>query len=241
MIVLYTDYGSADPYVGQVHGVLARDAPGVPVVDLLHAVPDFDIRAGAYLLPALAAEFPEGSVFVGVVDPGVGTERAAVIVHADRRWYVGPDNGLFHVVARRARSAETWRIDWRPDRLSASFHGRDLFAPVAALLARGDWPRATAAALTTPEGDWPDDLAKIIYVDHFGNAMTGLRAANVDRRTVFAVAGAELRYAPVFAAAAPGIAFWYENSIGLVEIAVNSGNASRTLRLDLGSEIGTLS
>ncbi|MFL6712555.1 MAG: S-adenosyl-l-methionine hydroxide adenosyltransferase family protein [Sulfurifustis sp.] len=240
MIVLYTDYGIGDPYVGQLHAVLARDAPGVAVIDLLHAVPDFDIRAGAYLLAALAAEFPDPCVFVGVVDPGVGSERAAVIVHADRRWYVGPDNGLFHVVARRASHVEVWRIDWRPERLSASFHGRDLFAPVAAMLARGDWPRATPVTLTPPDGEWPEDLAQIIYIDHFGNGMTGLRAANVDRRSVFAVAGTELRYAPVFSAAAPGIPFWYENSIGLVEIAVHTGSAGRALGLRLGLEVGLL-
>src|SRR5436190_535341 len=140
MIVLYTDYGINDPYVGQLHAVLAREAPGVPVVDLLHTVANFDIRAGAYLLPALAQEFPEGSIFVGVVDPGVGGDRAAVMVHADRRWYVGPDNGLFHLVVQRAHRREAWVIDWKPERLSASFHGRDLFAPVAARLARGNWP-----------------------------------------------------------------------------------------------------
>ncbi|MFL6656094.1 MAG: S-adenosyl-l-methionine hydroxide adenosyltransferase family protein [Sulfurifustis sp.] len=240
MIVLYTDYGVDDPYVGQLHAVLACNAPGVPVIDLLHAVPDFDIRAGAYLLPALAAEFPEGTVFVGVVDPGVGSERAAVIVHADRRWYVGPDNGLFHVVARRARNVEVWRIEWRPERLSASFHGRDLFAPVAATLARGDWPRATRAALSAPSGDWPEDLAAIIYIDHYGNAVTGLRAANVDRRAVLTVGAAELRYAPVFSAVAPGTPFWYENSIGLVEIAVNRGSASRALGLHPGLEVRTV-
>src|SRR5437667_3655074 len=126
MIVLYTDYGVGDPYVGQIHAALAREAPGVPIVDLLHTVPNFDIRAGAYLLPALAAEFPEGSIFVGVVDPGVGSDRAAVMARADRRWYVGPDNGLFHVVARRAYHLDVWTIEWKPERLSASFHGRDL-------------------------------------------------------------------------------------------------------------------
>lgn len=240
MIVLYTDFGVGDPYVGQMHAVLARVAPNTPVVDLLHAVPNFDIRAAAYLLPALAAEFPEGAVFVGVVDPGVGGERLPVMLHADRRWYVGPDNGLFHIVTRRAACSETRIVEWRPPRLSASFHGRDLFAPVAAQLARGDLPASAPAELTPPEGDWPDDLPAVIYIDHYGNAMTGLRAAYVDRKAVLAAAGRQLRHGAVFSAVTPGMPFWYENSIGLVEIAVNRGSAARTLELHVGDRVQVL-
>ncbi|HZD26702.1 MAG TPA: SAM-dependent chlorinase/fluorinase, partial [Alphaproteobacteria bacterium] len=136
MIVLFTDFGREGPYMGQMRAVLARRAPGVPVIDLIADVPAWDVRAGAYLLPAYAAEFPAGTVFLCVVDPGVGSARQPMALKADGRWYVGPDNGLFELVARRAAAARGWRIDWRPDRpLSASFHGRDLFAPVAADLA----------------------------------------------------------------------------------------------------------
>src|SRR5687767_14155046 len=99
MIVLFTDFGLADPYVGQIRTALMREAPHVPIVDLLHAVPRFDIQAGAYLLPAYIHEYPAGTVFLCVVDPGVGSARLPVIVKADERWFVGPDNGLFSVVA----------------------------------------------------------------------------------------------------------------------------------------------
>lgn len=237
MIVLYTDFGITDPYVGQLHAILAREAPHAKVIDLLHAVPDFDIRGGAYLLPALAHQFPAGTVFVGIVDPGVGGERRPVMVQADGRWYVGPDNGLFHVLARRARQVEAWVIIWRPEQMSESFHGRDLFAPVAARLARGDWPAAVPAALTPPAGEWPDDLAAVVYIDHYGNAMTGLRAANIDMHATLAVSGRHLQHAAVFSAVAPGMPFWYENSIGLVEIAVNKGSAAQTLGLKPGDKI----
>jgi hypothetical protein len=240
MIVLYTDFGAADPYVGQMHAVLAREAPHVPVIDLLHAVPDFDVRAGAYLLASLAPEFPSGTVFIGVVDPGVGGDRQAVMMQAGERWYVGPDNGLFHIVARRAARYEAYVIEWRPERLSASFHGRDLFAPVAAKLARGDWPTAEAGELTSPAGDWPDDWPAVIYIDHYGNAITGLRAARIDLGAALAVAGRQLQHATVFSAVAPGMPFWYENSVGLVEIAVNKGSASQTLDLSLGAEVSIL-
>jgi S-adenosyl-L-methionine hydrolase (adenosine-forming) len=240
LIVLYTDFGVSDPYVGQVHGVLACEAPGVAVIDLLHAVPDFNVRAAAYLLPALAAPFPRGTVFVGVVDPGVGSDRRPVVVHADGFWYVGPDNGLFHVVARRAHRADVRIIEWRPDELSASFHGRDLFAPVAARLARGDSPASTPGVLSVPDGEWPDDLAAVVYIDHYGNVMTGLRAAGVDRSAVLAVAGRQLRHAPVFAAVAPGMPFWYENSVGLVEVAVNRGHAASEMGLHVGDPVNIL-
>lgn len=241
MIALYTDFGVADPYVGQLHAVLAREAPDVRVVDLLHAVPNFDIHAGAYLLPALAAQLPEGTVFLAIVDPGVGSARRPVVVNADGRWYVGPDNGLFRIVARRAARHECRLIDWRPANLSASFHGRDLFAPVAAQLANGNPAPATVTTLTSPPGDWPDDLPAVLYIDHYGNAMTGLRAARVDRRAVLAVAGRRLQYAEVYGAVTPGMPFWYENSIGLIEISVNKGSAAAVLELQLGSDVSVLS
>ena len=148
MLVLVTDFGVAGPYLGQMKAVLYRDAPGVPVVDLFSDAPTCNPRATAYLLSAYAMEFPAGSVFLGVVDPGVGTEaRRPVAVEADGRWFVGPDNGLFSLVARHAHTAHWWEITWRPQHLSMSFHGRDLFAPVAAMLARGERKRSTNPVL----------------------------------------------------------------------------------------------
>ena len=155
MIVLFTDFGLEGPYIGQMQAVLCRETPRIPVVNLCADVPCHEPRAAAYLLAAYAVEFPEGSVFLGVVDPGVGGERAAVVVRADGRWYVGPDNGLFNVVAMRAGAVEWWDITWRPARLSASFHGRDLFAPVAARIARGEPPPGDPCAVAERiDGGW---------------------------------------------------------------------------------------
>ncbi len=172
MIVLCTDFGLSGPYVGQVKAVLARAAPAVPVVDLFADLPAFEPRLAAYLLAAYAEWFEAGDVILTVVDPGVGGPRGALVVEADGRRFVGPDNGLFELVLRRARRARCFAIAWRPVALSATFHGRDLFAPVAARLALGEAPPGRE---TTPTRypDWPDDLAEIVYVDHFGNAMTG--------------------------------------------------------------------
>jgi S-adenosylmethionine hydrolase len=241
MIVLFTDFGLHGPYTGQMKAVLHRMAPDVPVVDLFADAPLGDPRASAYLLAAYAAWFAERTVFLCVVDPGVGGERPAIILEADGRWYVGPGNGLFELVQRRAAKSRCFDIAFAPERLSASFHGRDLFAPVAAMLARGDEPpgrRRNDDADRRP--DWPDDLAEVVYVDHFGNALTGLRAAVLSSETKLAVAGRVLERATTFGDRPPGTAFWYENSNGLAEIAVNQGRADHALGLAVGSAVAII-
>jgi S-adenosylmethionine hydrolase len=240
MIVLFTDFGLSGPYVGQMRAVLALQAPGVPVIDLFHDVPSYDIRAGAYLLPACARDLPPGTVVIGVVDPGVGGSRRPVMVRADHRWYVGPDNGLFRLVARRARTVETCEILWRPGRLSASFHGRDLFAPVAAMLARGVRPDHAAIELATPQPDWPDDLAQVLYIDRFGNAITGLRAHGHSPAVRLQVGQAVLGHARIYSEVPPGQPFWYENSNGLIELAVNQGRADEVLGIRTGDRISPI-
>jgi hypothetical protein len=211
----------------------------VPVVNLFADAPRFAPRAAAYLLAAYATEFPAGTVFVAVVDPGVGTEtRAPVILEADQRIYVGPGNGLLQVIAQTAREARLWEITWRPEFLSASFHGRDLFAPVAAGLACGRWP--ACVPLTQEARKWPEDLPEVIYLDHFGNAITGLRERAISATTRIEVAGRVLSHARTFGCVAPGVPFWYENANGLVELAVNQGDAGASLGLKIGMPIRLL-
>jgi S-adenosylmethionine hydrolase len=235
MIVLFTDFGPQGPYTGQMKAVLAREAPGLPVIDLLCDAPAFRPQPAAYLLAALADAFPTDAVFLCVVDPGVGGDRAPLVVEADGRRYVGPDNGLFEIVLRRSASSEVSRITWTPTRLSASFHGRDLFAPVAAKLASGaEIPTADVAATEVRRPEWPDDLAEIIYIDHFGNAMTGLRASLLAEDAVVVAGERRISHARVFSEVATGEAFWYENANGLAEIAVNQGRADA-----LGLAVGT--
>ncbi len=238
MIVLFTDFGLEGPYTGQMKAVLYARAPGVPVVDLFADAPSGDVKASAYLLAAYAAWFPEGAVFLSVVDPGVGGDRPAVVVEADGRLFVGPGEGLFEIVQRRARVSRAFEIAAVPERLSASFHGRDLFAPVAAALARGaDPPLRPIDERRYRRPDWPDDLAAIVYVDRFGNAMTGLRAAVVPEGARLVAGGATLERARTFSDRAPGEAFWYENANGLVEIAVNRGRADVALGLKVGARV----
>ena len=241
MIALFTDFGLEGPYTGQLETVLYRTAPGVPVIGLFADAPSGRPRPAAYLLAAYGIWFPAGTVFLAVVDPGVGSLRLPVIVEADGRWYVGPDNGLFELVMRRAEEARSWEILWRPETLSASFHGRDLFAPVAGWLARGERPnRQPRPPQIGRHADWPDDLPEIVYVDRFGNAMTGLRGSLLPQGARLVLSGRELRRARTFSDVQPGEAFWYENSNGLAEIAVNAGRAADALRLEIGSPVAVL-
>jgi S-adenosyl-L-methionine hydrolase (adenosine-forming) len=241
MIVLFTDFGLNGPYTGQMKAVLHRMAPGTPAIDLFADAPAGNPKASAYLLATYAAWFPTGTVFLCVVDPGVGGARPAVIIEADERWFVGPDNGLFELIQRRAGKTRSLQIEWKPEHLSASFHGRDLFAPIAAMLARGDPPpgRQRGDELQR-QTDWPDDLGEIVYIDHFGNAMTGMRAAMLVPNAALATAGRVLQRARTFGDRPPGEAFWYENSNGLAEIAVNQGRADRELGLTIGAPVDVL-
>jgi S-adenosylmethionine hydrolase len=234
-IFLFTDFGFADIYVGQVKAVLLAHAPECPVIDLLNDAPSFDVEASAHLLAALAARLPMRSVVLGVVDPGVGSARGAVALEADGRWFVGPDNGLFSVVSARSQSTACFAIDWLPPPASASFHGRDLFAPAAAAIASGDIDMQTRSRLHGLGVQLDSaDLPRIIYIDHYGNLLTGLRASVLDKRAIVRFKDRVLTHARVFADTPVGALFWYENSIGLVEIAANQASASRVLRAEIG-------
>jgi S-adenosyl-L-methionine hydrolase (adenosine-forming) len=237
-IFLYTDFGSADLYAGQVKSVLHSDAPASRVIDLLNDAPNFAIAPAAHLLAALVPRLLIPSVIIAVVDPGVGSSRAHVALEADGRWFVGPDNGLLSVVAARALSARCFGLDSMPEPGSVSFHGRDLFAPAAARIASGALD--FAQQLAKPRLDielGSADLPRIIYIDHYGNAMTGIRAGSVDCSACLRVSRHTLRHARVFSAVRPGEAFWYENSIGLVEIAANRASAASLLGLCMDDEI----
>jgi S-adenosylmethionine hydrolase len=235
MIVLFTDFGLEGPYTGQVQAVLHQQAPGIAVISLFADLAPFDIQAAAYLLPAYAAGFPPGSVFLCVVDPGVGGARPGVVVRADGRWYVGPDEGLFAILTRRARHLECWELP-HPATASPSFHARDVFAPLAARLARnGNVGSGPVTTTTSTRPDWQDELQRVVYIDHYGNAITGTRAAAVASAATLRINGHSLTRRRTFTDAEHGTAFWYTNSSGLLEIAVNRGRADRLLDIAVGT------
>jgi S-adenosylmethionine hydrolase len=235
MIATFTDFGIEGPYLGQVRAALQQVVPGVPVVDLFTDLPAFNVQAAAYLIPAYSQYLPADAICLCVVDPGVGSDRAAIALQADGRWYVGPDNGLLSIVARRASNVEVYNIGWRPARLSDSFHGRDLFAPVCGMLAQRK--NIFAQTLSTGdwcEPDWPDDLNEVVYIDSYGNAVTGWRADCLDKDAVIDLGGITCTYRRVFAECEPGQAFWYRNANGLAEIAAAHSSAEALLNMAVG-------
>ncbi len=243
MIYLFTDFGSCDIYVGQMKAALLRHAPAADIIDLLNDVPDQDVLAGAHLLAALSEALPsQDAVLLAVVDPGVGSGRHPVVLQADGRWYVGPDNGLLSVVRQRAKNWRVWEIVWRPDALSDSFHGRDLFAPIAAMLDSGAWWQGALQEVSGLEVELEAaDLCHVIYVDHYGNAMTGIRQGALPHDAVLLASGNRLSHARVFSEVPTGAVFWYENSIGLVEIAGNCSRAAEQLDLMVGTMLQVIS
>lgn len=238
MIVLFTDFGIRDPYVGQVKARLLALAPAQQLVDLLHEAPAYNAHASAHLLAAFAPTFPAGTVFLVVVDPGVGTLRDAIVVSSGGHWFVGPDNGLMSIVTARNADTRLWRIVWQPEGLSSTFHGRDLFAVIAADIARGEFPthKLSETAKLNVEFD-AADLARVIYLDHFGNAWTGIRGADLPKSARMVTKSASFKHSESFGFVGRGEGFWFVNSVGLVELAVNRGSAAQNFHLIVGDTV----
>jgi S-adenosylmethionine hydrolase len=237
-VALVTDFG-AGPYVGQIRLLLAAASPRLPVVDLIADLPPFRPDLAAYLLPALLRRMPPRTLYLCVVDPGVGSDRGVLAASAAGSLFVAPDNGLLVPLVRQCRKdLGVWRVHWRPTDLSASFHGRDLFTPLAVRMAAGAIPLAeplppqamAAAAL-------PASSPRICYIDHYGNAMSGLWAADVARSSVIVLNAHRIGHARTFSDVPIGQPFWYENAFGLLEIAVNQGRADQALGLAVGDAI----
>lgn len=236
-IILFTDFGPAGPYIGQMESALRLIAPNIPIINLLSNAPTADPRLSSYLLAALRYSFPINSVFLAVVDPGVGGKRRAVVLQADGQTFVGPDNGLLNTIAVQAQNPQWSEITWKPEQCSMSFHGRDIFAPVAARLAINAAGDLLQPYVRNDLNEWPQDSAEVVYFDHYGNAMTGLRYRKVFAGKTLTVNGIAIKQADTFGAVEEHQAFWYKNSSGLVEIAVNKGRAEQQLALELGTQI----
>lgn len=231
----FTDFGSSGPYLGQVEECIYRFDHKISVIHLMADAPSFAPLEAGHLLAALAGCMGSG-VFLSVVDPGVGGDREAVVVRRGEQWFVGPDNGLFAPLTCRDPAAEIFRIRYRPAEISSTFHGRDLFAPVAARLASASFvPLERIACLEVCAS--PQDLASVIYVDRYGNLMTGLRAKMLDRSRQLLLSGSGIDCADHFESVAPGTAFWFENSLGLAEISINRGSAEQHFSAQVGMDV----
>jgi hypothetical protein len=257
VVTLLTDYGYEDEFVGVCHGVIARLAPAVRVIDVTHGVARHDVRSGALILRRALPYLPAG-VHVAVVDPGVGGERRAVALRTadEDRLLVGPDNGLLSLAAASfAGAVEAVDVSHSPHRLepvSATFHGRDTFAPVAARLAEGA-PLAEAGepinpadlvALELPRAraEGSDVVSHALAFDRFGNVVLGLEheeltALGLRLGDGVVVNGQDARYASTFVDVAPGDLLLYEDAYRVLSLAVNRGSAAERLGLDLDAEV----
>lgn len=236
MLVTFTDYGWKGPYLGQLMAVLHKQIPHGKIINLMSDAPSSEPKPSAYLLAAATKNLDPDTVILAIVDPGVGNfQDRPVIIKADQRWYIGPDNGLFDMVCRRSSEVQCWYIDWRPEHLSKTFHGRDLYAPVAAMVTKGEIPGSEV--VWEDVNGWPDDLYEIIYIDNFGNAMTGIRSDQLDDEQTIKVNKTTVRFADTFSSVTTKTAFWYRNSQGYIEIAVNKGSAEEVLHLQIGAEL----
>lgn len=209
--------------------------PAARVVDLTHEVPPLDIRAGSFLLWASTRTFPAGTIHVAIVDPGVGTSRRALVVAAAGCLWVAPDNGILDRVLATSAEYRAWELT-RTEAASPTFEGRDVFAPAAARLALGDEPGSLGRPAVHVERLPPAGDA-VLWVDTFGNLVTSLTADRLDR-AVPRIGGQRIEArARTYGEAEPGRLFWYEGSLGLVEIGVASGRADALLDAGAGTAV----
>ncbi len=247
-IAVLTDFGTQDPYVGIMKGVVARIAPDARVIDISHGVPPQQVRVGALWLDGAIDWFPEDTIFLIVVDPGVGSERRVVACEAGRRRFVCPDNGLLSAVTQRlplGRAVEATNPEFHLPGPSSTFHGRDIMAPVAAHLAVGvALERLGPAAgelvqLELPRARRALDLlvGAVLYVDHFGNLITSLLACELPPDPVVEVDGQRLPVVRTYAEVAPGEPLALVGSTGRLEISLRDGSAAEALELGVGEAV----
>jgi S-adenosylmethionine hydrolase len=256
LITFLSDYGLADGFAGVCHGVIASICPRARVIDISHGVPRQDVRAGALILRAALPYTPVG-VHLAVVDPEVGAERRAVALRAaDGRLMVGPDNGLLWLAAEDGggvlEAVDIGRSPWRLEPVSATFHGRDIFAPVAARLAAGEkladagrpCDPTELVRLDLPRAGVEDDVlvAHAVYVDRFGNVQLDathddLHEAGLKLGDRLLVGAHAARYLRTFADAGAGELLVYEDSSRMLAVAITQGDAAERLGVAPGDEV----
>lgn len=258
IITLLSDFGLKDPYVAEMKAVILGISPGARIVDISHFIPKFDVRIGAFTLASAAPYFPDGTIHVAVVDPSVGTRRRALMVKTKRYFYIGPDNGLLVIAAEKDGISQVCEIrnpEFALDKVSSTFHGRDIFAPAAAHLANGvplrkfgpevkDYKRPIFSKPTLRAGKKLE--GQVLHIDDFGNLITNVMSSDLAesgikpakplsirlRGTVL-----HLRLCKTYGEAPLRTTLALIGSHDFLEIAVNRGNASRKLRAKVGDAV----
>jgi S-adenosylmethionine hydrolase len=252
LITLLTDFGQSDSYVGTMKGVILGICPEAVLVDLSHEIQPQAVRQAAHLLSTAAPFFPPGTLHLAVVDPGVGSGRRPIAVQTERATYVAPDNGLLSVAlaAEPAKLAVHLTASrYHLPRISATFHGRDIFAPAAAHLASGVDPCQMGDVVPLPElaqlparepvrqadGSW---LGEVLHVDHFGNLVTSFRGSDLGARWCVGLAEELIAgLSHTFSDVDPGDLVAYVGSSGYLEIAEREGSAAARLGVGVGAPV----
>ncbi len=254
IIALLTDFGLADVFVGQMKASLISWLPDVQIIDISHEVTPFNIVQAGFFLAASCRHFPEGTVFLAVVDPGVGTRRRIMLVHDQGRYYFAPDNGLLGMFMVKAQNPVVYDVTPAEKSVGGTFHGRDLFCPLAARLLRGESPESfgkPSRAATLLKADWAKPKFKdrslithVLHIDRFGNCVLSVETA--EATDCFArwagVTMAHPRQEPILYAScygdlAPGQIGAIPNSQGYLELAVNRGSCAKKMGLHIGDMV----
>lgn len=252
IITLLTDFGSQDYFVGAMKGVILSIKPGATIVDITHEVPPQDLQAGAFNVLAAYKDFPSGTIHIAVIDPGVGSARKGIVIDCAGQFFVGPDNGLFSWICDREQSFRAFELSEEKffrHPVSRTFHGRDIFAPVAAALANGVaveefGPRVEKLvrleSLTPVKGEGGGVEAIIIHIDRFGNCITNLTPEHFGAGARLVFKGREIAGTRAFfsdGAASDDELFCFPGSAGFIEIAVQNSSAAEVLHAQRGDRV----
>ncbi len=246
-IVLLTDFGTRDGYVAAMKGVALSIYPDLRFIDVTHDVSSFKIESASYILKTVFDYFPEGSIFLTVVDPGVGTDRKGIAVNVGKRYLVGPDNGVFSWILTRFpyEAHELKNKELFLKNVSSTFHGRDIFAPVAAHLARGIPLKDVGPKIDPIIANWVNPvvtphgfLARVIHVDKFGNVITNiLKDYKLSKCSYITLNGDRYPIVKTYGNVPNGAVCALWGSYGHLEISANRENCAKKLQLSIGNDL----
>jgi hypothetical protein len=254
---LLSDFGLKDPYMPEIKAAILTICPEARIVDISHSIEKFNVRMGAFVLASVAPYSPAGTVHVAVVDPGVGTERRALLVQTKRAFYTGPDNGLLMLAAQKGGIIHTYAItnsEFMLPTVSSTFHGRDVFAPAAAHLLSGVSPKQFGPEISDfevprfakPTRQTGRLVGEVLHVDDFGNIITNISEEDLSKarmKTGKTLAvdmkneHLKVNLCRTYGDAAPKSVLMLVDSHGFLELAVNQGNASRRFRVNAGDTV----
>ena len=254
MITLTSDFGLKDPYVAEMKGVILTINPNAILIDITHEVAQFDVRAGAFMLASAAPYFPAGTVHLAVVDPGVGTQRRAIIIQTKKSFFVGPDNGVLFLVAQNQGIEHIYHLTnpkFMLSSVSRTFHGRDVFAPAAAYLDRGVEPTEFGEEISDPVSPQfakvkranGSLIGEVMHVDDFGNIITNINQTDIAQNQIKLVKvelpsiSLQLAFGETYAEAKAKEPIALIGSHGFFEIALNRGNAAEKFHVKAGDKI----